>query len=386
MLQLTSDQRHASVMETDLRLDLFEALEGLDPLEFLAQDPDLSSLVQNIESDPSYLDGQASHGGETPEHWDGIEGRPSQYEQKNIVDKGNKNMGPTNSCVCSVCGKPAKGHKYYGVVTCLSCKAFFSRSMKGEAYKTYLCKNPILESGCFVNSKSWISCQSCRFGQCLAAGMVMPSKEKKSIEKVEPGCNAKNIQSKAEIKADPRRDMINLKRLLQPSTLITLEEKLKLEKLLLASANIRWKVVVDLCRKNMELLPPILQFVFYGDIYPMPIKQKVDDYCVVCRTEEYINSEGPLGDDIRPMDRLRLVAENIPLVHEYLVASKIGKTLVYDLDVEAYFSATPKEEDKNLHNQARSMYSQVTNSITKCLSHYCLFQITVHVIFIDVQE
>ncbi len=353
-------------MESDLKHDLFEALEGLDPLELLAEDPALSLLVKNIECDPDFLLGAqiSQYGCEVTKHRDVAQGKHEQ----NIIEKTKVKDGSNNCSVCSICARPSKGHRYYGTVSCISCKAFFSRSMKGETYTTYLCKNPIVESGCFINSKSWISCQLCRFKQCLAAGMVMPGKDKKKDDDICAfGLNRRDQGNKV-VSGDSTEDMMtNVRGLLQPTTLITLEEKLKLEKFSLSSLGIRIKAVLDICRVDIDLLPKILELLFYGEMYPLPLKKTMEYHVTLSRKEEYVRSDGPLGDNIGPQDRLKLVSNNISLVNEYFMASKLGRRLDYDCDVKACLHALSKQEDEDFWIKISSSYAQVakTNDLYK---------------------
>ena len=75
---------------------------------------------------------------------------------------------------CPVCNEGDAGcHKHYGGKACISCRAFFRRSVQNDAYKDFACVNS--ENGtnlsCDINSKSWSSCRYCRFQQCLGSGL-----------------------------------------------------------------------------------------------------------------------------------------------------------------------------------------------------------------------
>ena len=75
---------------------------------------------------------------------------------------------------CPICNEGDAGcHKHYGGKACISCRAFFRRSVQNDAYKDFACANS--ESGtslsCDINSKSWSSCRYCRFQQCLGSGL-----------------------------------------------------------------------------------------------------------------------------------------------------------------------------------------------------------------------
>ncbi|TRY75678.1 hypothetical protein TCAL_14607 [Tigriopus californicus] len=69
---------------------------------------------------------------------------------------------------CLVCGNVAGKHCYYGGQVCVSCRAFFRRSVLGKSYADFRCAK---EKQCAINSKSWKSCRFCRFQKCLQSGM-----------------------------------------------------------------------------------------------------------------------------------------------------------------------------------------------------------------------
>ena len=78
--------------------------------------------------------------------------------------------------LCPVCLDGDAGHhKHYGGKACISCRAFFRRSVHNDAYQTFICNNIATNDSeikpCNINSKSWGSCRYCRFEQCLASGL-----------------------------------------------------------------------------------------------------------------------------------------------------------------------------------------------------------------------
>ena len=78
--------------------------------------------------------------------------------------------------LCPVCLDGDAGHhKHYGGKACISCRAFFRRSVHNDAYQTFACNNIATNDSemkpCNINSKSWGSCRYCRFEQCLASGL-----------------------------------------------------------------------------------------------------------------------------------------------------------------------------------------------------------------------
>lgn len=77
-----------------------------------------------------------------------------------------KSQRPQN---CQVCGFPCPRHRFYGGVTCNSCRVFFRRCVQSGGYKVFFCQ---YDNACEIDSKSWKSCQACRFHRCVSeAGM-----------------------------------------------------------------------------------------------------------------------------------------------------------------------------------------------------------------------
>eukprot|EP00095_Tigriopus_kingsejongensis_P005545 maker-scaffold131_size323982-snap-gene-1.6 protein:Tk05545 transcript:maker-scaffold131_size323982-snap-gene-1.6-mRNA-1 annotation:"oxysterols receptor lxr-alpha isoform 2" len=89
--------------------------------------------------------------------------------------------GPKRSRICSVCQGPTESfHLNYGVSSCFSCRAFFRRSVQGEKYQRFQCKDG---GHCDITKAGTQKCKKCRFDQCLKAGMkpdcVMNSEQKR---------------------------------------------------------------------------------------------------------------------------------------------------------------------------------------------------------------
>ncbi len=87
-----------------------------------------------------------------------------------IVEISSDNNAIDKDKICAVCSACASGFRYYGAVVCNSCRAFFTRANRKEAHKKFTCSGGG-NNDCAVRSKSWRSCQRCRFEKCLNAGM-----------------------------------------------------------------------------------------------------------------------------------------------------------------------------------------------------------------------
>jgi len=106
-----------------------------------------------------------------------------QPQQQQPADLSMRNGGESSQCTlsddegrpptCPVCGNEAGKHSYYGGQVCNSCRAFFRRSVQNRAHERFKCKSGAqgMDRVCSINSRSWKSCQACRFKKCLEAGM-----------------------------------------------------------------------------------------------------------------------------------------------------------------------------------------------------------------------
>ncbi len=104
-------------MDSELKQDLLEAFEGLDPLELLSNDPTVASLVQEIENDPNVLtayqksilvtESVTSPSALKSDPEKNLELGPLDVKVKPPGYRSSKN-GP-----CLICKGPSKGNKYY---------------------------------------------------------------------------------------------------------------------------------------------------------------------------------------------------------------------------------------------------------------------------------
>ena len=93
---------------------------------------------------------------------------------------------------CLICGGNAGKHVHYGGQACYSCKAFFRRAVKDDAYKKFSCPT----KSCKIDSKSWRSCKWCRFKKCIASGLkpswvLDKTERKRRREKKKPANGSK---------------------------------------------------------------------------------------------------------------------------------------------------------------------------------------------------
>ncbi len=357
-------------MDSELKQDLLEAFDGLDPLELLSNDPTVTSLIQEIEKDPNFLTEHQKNTlvAESVTSPSAFKSDPEQNSKSGLLNVKVKPNGDrsSKSGPCSICKGLSKGKKYYGATACTGCRAFFYRSYKGGVYKTFHCENLESQNGCSINSKSWIRCRFCRFKQCLAAGMIIPVEEK-ICHHADFDCAANEPrQSARKLGVIWVNDELlsRMRNLLLPSTFITSEEKFKLEKYSSYFVDIGLKVMSQLTRSNADVFLKQMEYFYYGEIYPMPLKKTVDDCTLFCGTEYYLRPEGPLGAELKPSDRFKLVANNIPLVIEYFVASKLGTRLADEChlsyNTKSYLQALSQDQDEDFQTKIKSIYCQVT--------------------------
>jgi len=78
--------------------------------------------------------------------------------------------------VCFVCeevAKPGQTHmRNYGGTVCFSCRQFFRRAHQAGKITSMICKN---DGQCHITVKNRRKCQTCRYKQCLVAGMCPDS-------------------------------------------------------------------------------------------------------------------------------------------------------------------------------------------------------------------
>ena len=101
----------------------------------------------------------------------------SKQSQEEFTLKQSSNGKGKSKIACPVCKEGDAGrHKHYGGIACISCRAFFRRSVQNDAYKKFKCPNLLQTTNdalqsCEINSKSWNSCRYCRFHKCLSSGL-----------------------------------------------------------------------------------------------------------------------------------------------------------------------------------------------------------------------
>ncbi len=352
-------------MDSDLELDIFSALEGLDPLELLADDPHLASIAQELVEE-DFVDGGSVKQNKAsrkeiqcPE----IEDDSSGDSTCDVVVryKGRGRGGGT--FVCMACKGPAKGIRYLGALVCLSCRAFFVRSNKNETYKTFSCRNKNSEDAqlCQINSKSWKSCQQCRFRRCLLAGMTYPdqSKTKKGIIGTPtPGQRAKahnmiKEQLRNNFNSRVWQNMLS-NRGLNSSDMDFIQRFPKFE------LDFDLRIIPDLAKHDIVQFEKIMELFYERDLsFDLYMQKNYDDYEVFVAKEVFLGQTGHPWINVKPSDRLKLVTRNGPLLLEYFIASRIGKTHCNQKDVNNLMTIMMNDPDEKFSRRVRDIFKKV---------------------------
>ena len=119
-------------------------------------------------------------------------------EDKSSIDTlTQQDITTQRKILCPICNDGDAGcHKHYGGKACISCRAFFRRSVRNEAYKSFKCNNlqSAFNGKCEINSTSWTSCRYCRFQQCLVSGLkilLVLNKGQRSIRQIKSNTKLK---------------------------------------------------------------------------------------------------------------------------------------------------------------------------------------------------
>ena len=378
--------------------DLAGALEGLDPLELLLHDPELASVALDVfqslegrsvlleEAGDScrfeeVLDGQdqerhllspdqespqsnlpaaspswssgvstASCSSSSPSHSvfssDDTAGSVDGDGKKG---KANNHRSVANA-FCAACGRPARGYRYFGAVVCNSCRAFFSRATKGDAHIDFLCRGG--DGRCAIDSRSWSTCQKCRFARCLEVGM-RPTNGTKGEEKpqVKEGRAERSYVDEYTQKT---------RKLLAVTSSLTLEEKLSVEEIVSKHMNQGCVNFCKLIHSNMGIFTAFLDVVFYGRRYPIRLQKQTEDFMVFAAGRDFAE-DSPGWYHLGARDKARLTAANFPLASEFLTAYKLGmKSADGELELERnvvmFMEAAKEEMDRDFCRTIDELY------------------------------
>ncbi len=352
----------------DLDFDIDAPLEGLfgdiDPVQVMLEDPDLKNFTEdashlselnqyimvpdsnahqfNEEPDMCFIDQNASHSCSSFLDHGALEGNlPSPLESSSncSTTDSEQEIKPVQASAmvmpgssrsqhmpCMVCGRLSKAIHTFGSITCLSCRAFFSRSSKGDKYKLFACVTG--RQNCMIDSKSWMSCRWCRYKQCLRAGMRVPEKNDKSnTTTIEPAKSnttaiepAKSYNYILDHVTDGLKDL-----LLSPKASITISDMVDLGRLTERHFQMANKNMCALVKSDLRIFQRFMNFFFKGIPFPLKDQKVVSDYM------QYVSSFSVGDEDLFPWhnltmkDRKRLASENFSLISEFIMLYRLCK-------------------------------------------------------------
>ncbi len=365
-------------MDSQLESDLADALEGCDPLESILDDPDLVRVAQEVyesnSSDTSRLDENCENNPTTDAAHVNINSSASQflidfgrqivikYRQCAVRNEATLSSSPSSSLIssdgesckkskknyqCVACGKPAKGYLYFGVMVCFGCRSFFSRSIKDELHKSYICSE-------LHDSRSWTKCRRCRFVRLIKVGMKVPRPGGSEEEEVIDGNDSKFTCP--EDKGTVKQYVDRIRELLMCSTSMTVSEKLAVEEITSWHLKTSFCLMNNLIRMDRQFLRNILEFFYLGKNFSAKTRKVAERYHIYGTQKSFAQSGCWLvKDDLTVKDMDRLLAANFPLVYEYSEAYKIksGNFWAVTGEVKSYvdslvFGLKDEEERKNI--------------------------------------
>ncbi len=398
-------------MDSDLVEDLEEALEGVDPVEFLLADPDLMGVaeevwglincqeedgsnrfedvtatepaVDGIEQDHLYDNGAglslemgvASPASSSGSPWSDASSPAQPVDTKSKRSAPRKRHGRrTVGATCLACDRPARGYHYYGVVVCNSCRAFFARAIKDDAYKNFICEIGGIENACCTNTKS---CQKCRFNLCLKIGMTIPDGESSKTANCSKTHNENvNLENKRVAVVNDRNNeelcagygnivVQQARRLLQLADTLTEDEKLAMQDLTARQVKLAYISIANLVRSNINIFVAAMEFFYEGKSYPLEMHKQTEDYMLYhsANNREALN-EFPLNK-LKKKDVSKLIMANFPLAAEYVNAYNMNKRTGVKEQVEDYINTliNEGEGDKEFKEVIRDIYSKVIFSV-----------------------
>ncbi len=294
-------------LELELEADLAEALGGFDPMELLLQDPELNIVASEVFNDA------AAAADLNPEVSLAVEEDSDACSETAFENLTKKPLLP-----CVVCGCPTKPARYCGVHACLSCRAFFVRSKRNDAHLSFVCLTGKLE--CSIHSRSWMSCQWCRFYKCLKAGMQVKIKTA-SINNVGSGPK----------RQDKGRDVRAM--LVTPSQTMSWAEEKQLQHFCQSQLVTGNQVVLTLVLRDMSIFKSLMEFYFKKSPYNLKTQKIVYDYLAFTGAKMVKNGEALPRDDLTSKDRSKLASSNFPMLTELIMAYRMWKVDDIESDV-----------------------------------------------------
>ncbi len=272
------------------------------------------------------------------------------------------------------CDSKSAGIRSFGALVCMSCRAFFIRSIKDEAHKGFSCRagsNP-QSPACLINSKSRKSCRRCRFDQCLRVGMTIPEPTRTSRIPQVASPTSKMATSQAVTKPGHSLSVQNLlkenfcqavlgnlREFLVNTTAFTSEDMHNIERFPHLHVRFTTKVYTDLARMSIAKFESTLRSLFQGRWHDLYMEKVIDDYQWFCANEMFLKMSGYPYDFLKYTDRIRLAKFNGPLTLEYILATKCGKVKDNELEFDHFISIMTNDPDEALSCKVKNIYCKV---------------------------
>ncbi len=358
------------IMDPQLEEDLAEALGDCDPLELVLQDPLLAEVAEEVllscqDDDANvFLCGtedslkalsQASPTGSfissdssCDNSVDGIVNTPSELT-------GTVQVKRIFKCVC--CDRPARGIYYYGAQVCDSCRAFFGRSIRNEAYKTFYCAENCTESS---DRRAWMKCQWCRFDQLCKVGLNIP-KRKVTKSSWKPHTQSMFGPNDGTYMYCKRQTEL----LLISSQTLTHTEKLVVENFISKQSTVAYDAMGRFLKRNEQALHEQLDFLYNGTKIPIRTAKLLLDYYIFSFQEAFREkSSWLITNTLSLKDITRLVGANYPLCHEFLEAIQMNKSYFSSIDMEKEIEVLVNCVTKGLDHAGKETILQIHSKVS----------------------
>ncbi len=353
-------------------LDLIDAFDGIDPEDILASDPTLATIARDI-SRISHNGGVLTNNNTVVNSSNNNNVGEIFVKPEKVLKKVSRVLPYSPPSLCAACNGPSEGVRSFGAVVCMSCRQFFIRSTKNSSHQKFACQRVgpnINRSSCYVNSKSWKSCQKCRFDRCLKVGMVIPQIEgartpRRNNSQKSPLVVKSSRPSHGHVVHRMLKD--NLSRMITMrireqtfnTKSFTSEDMSRVEQYLNIHVDFTTKVFGDLARLDIGAFRMMMEFIFEGKFYPVYMQKQVDDYQKFCARDLFLKQTGYPFDAVKANDRLRLAVCNGPLVLEYVLASKLGKTSDNEEELDHIIGILTNDPDPAFGCQVKDIYCKV---------------------------
>ncbi len=334
-------------LESEVDFRFLDDLGDFDAEALLADDPLLAEIAEDIASNSDTINFLPNHS----------EALNATTESKSAVVKK-----PLKSFTCKVCSFQAKGIRYLGGHVCLSCRTFFVRSTKEQAYKEFVCRRGEEGSAvkCKIDSKSRKSCRQCRFLRCLRAGMTIPGEPSGtdlvvvSGKSEDRGLMVDKLKRQIALAAK-----IRLYQCMTSSKRLTMEDMRVIEEFPIPYMNFGMMLLSKLAKHDIAHFQAMFESLYQDKEYPIYLHKTVYDYEKYMLKEFYFQQQSFPWDGIAQADRIRLIHQNGPLLLEFMTANRVGKDHHLEEDVDNFVNLTINDPDEAFGTKITTIVNNV---------------------------